>query len=357
MSGAEARLRDRIGGGRALALIDGNSFYCSCERVFDPKLARLPVIVLSNHDGCAIARTAEAKALGIKMGAPYFMIRQLCEAQGVRVLSSNYTLYGDMSAHINAIYRDAMPDVEVYSIDESFLDLTGFTRRDRVALARDIRATVRAWTGIPTCVGIGPTKTLAKLANHIAKTVPILDHDLRLLKRVEDLAVQKLISQASVEALDVAVLPRRAGSDVGCLGADAGDPGLHRLGDELWSVVRADVAGHTAQDEQVGQHVDDVRRLELACDADRQALARELVDHVEHPEPAPVMGARFDKVVGPDVIAVLRPQSQARAVPILMRPRLGCLAGTFRPSRRQIRSTRLSLTSQPAAFSNALILR
>nr|WP_318284285.1 MULTISPECIES: Y-family DNA polymerase [unclassified Methylobacterium] len=175
MSGAEARLRDRIGGGRALALIDGNSFYCSCERVFDARLARVPVIVLSNNDGCAIARTSEAKALGIKMGDPYFKIRGFCEAQGVRVFSSNYTLYGDMSARINAIYRDATPDVEVYSIDESFLDLTAFVRRDRVALARDIRATVRAWTGIPTCVGIGPTKTLAKLANHIAKSVPELD--------------------------------------------------------------------------------------------------------------------------------------------------------------------------------------
>ncbi|SFK86318.1 Y-family DNA polymerase [Methylorubrum salsuginis] len=175
MSGPAARLRDRIGGGRAIALIDGNSFYCSCERVFDPKLARVPVIVLSNNDGCAIARTAEAKALGIKMGAPYFMIREMCQRQGVRVFSSNYTLYGDMSARINAIYRDATPEVEVYSIDESFLDLTAFTRRDRVALARDIRATVRAWTGIPTCVGLGPTKTLAKLANHIAKTVPELD--------------------------------------------------------------------------------------------------------------------------------------------------------------------------------------
>jgi DNA polymerase V len=174
VSGPAARLRDRIGDGRAIALIDGNSFYCSCERVFDPRLARVPVIVLSNNDGCAIARTAEAKALGIKMGAPYFLIREMCQSQGVRVFSSNYTLYGDMSARINAIYRDATPDVEVYSIDESFLDLTSVTRRDRVVLARDIRATVRAWTGIPTCVGLGPTKTLAKLANHIAKTVPEL---------------------------------------------------------------------------------------------------------------------------------------------------------------------------------------
>jgi DNA polymerase V len=159
---------------RAIALIDGNSFYCSCERVFDPKLAGKPVIVLSNNDGCAIARTAEAKALGIKMGAPYFQIRDMCRSQGVRVFSSNYTLYGDMSARTNAVYRDFAKDVEIYSIDESFLDLSDVRERDRLALAQDLRATVRTWTGIPTCVGLGPTKTLAKLANHIAKTVPDL---------------------------------------------------------------------------------------------------------------------------------------------------------------------------------------
>ena len=174
MSGPDVRPCDRVGGGRAYALIDGNSFYCSCERVFDPKLSSVPVIVLSNNDGCAIARTSEAKALGIKMGDPWFKIRALCRAQGVRVFSSNYTLYGDMSRRTNAIYADFAPRVEVYSIDESFLDLTDVRPSERVTLARDLRATVRAWTGIPTCVGIGPTKTLAKLANHIAKSVPDL---------------------------------------------------------------------------------------------------------------------------------------------------------------------------------------
>lgn len=153
----------------ALALIDGNSFYCSCERVFDPKLASRPVIVLSNNDGCAVARTREAKALGIGMGEPYFKIRELCEKNRVVVFSSNYTLYGDMSARLNAIYREWAPEVEIYSIDESFLNLSVVPERDRVAFARDLRSTVRQWTGIPTCVGIGGTKTLAKLANHIAK--------------------------------------------------------------------------------------------------------------------------------------------------------------------------------------------
>ncbi len=160
---------------RTLALIDGNSFYCSCERVFDPALATRPVIVLSNNDGCAVARTAEAKALGIGMGDPYFKIRDLCEAEGVAVFSSNYTLYGDMSSRMNAIYRDFSPDVEVYSIDESFLDLSGFPAADLVTMARDLRSTVRQWTGIPTCVGLGPTKTLAKLANRIAKKAAELD--------------------------------------------------------------------------------------------------------------------------------------------------------------------------------------
>jgi len=159
---------------RAVALIDGNSFYCSCERVFDPKLDRVPVVVLSNNNGCAIARTSEAKALGIKMGTPYFQIREMCRSQGVRVFSSNYTLYGDMSRRTNEVYRGFAPRVEIYSIDESFLDLSDVREGERVELARDLRATVRAWTGIPTCVGIGPTKTLAKLANHIAKSVPEL---------------------------------------------------------------------------------------------------------------------------------------------------------------------------------------
>ena len=139
------------------------------------KLAAVPVIVLSNNDGCAIARTAEAKALGIKMGDPYFKIRDMCRRQGVRVFSSNYTLYGDISARANAVYRGFSPRVEIYSIDESFLDLSDVAPSLRVELGLDLRATVRTWTGIPTCVGIGPTKTLAKLANHIAKSVPDLN--------------------------------------------------------------------------------------------------------------------------------------------------------------------------------------
>lgn len=155
----------------ALALIDGNSFYCSCERVFNPKLERRPVIVLSNNDGCAVARTSEAKALGIKMGQPMFQIRDLCRHNNVAVYSSNYALYGDMSRRMNAVYQGFSPDIEIYSIDESFLDVEHLPIKDRTAWASDLRATTRQWTGIPTCVGIGPTKTLAKLANKAAKNL------------------------------------------------------------------------------------------------------------------------------------------------------------------------------------------
>ena len=152
---------------RVIALIDCNSFYASCERVFRPDLRRTPIVVLSNNDGCVIARSAEAKALGIKMGAPYFQIRRDLERSGVVVFSSNYALYGDMSERVMTVIEELVPAVEVYSIDESFADLSGVS--DVEALGRRIRAQVLARTGIPVGVGIAGTKTLAKLANHSAK--------------------------------------------------------------------------------------------------------------------------------------------------------------------------------------------
>jgi DNA polymerase V len=159
-------------GAGPIALIDCNNFYVSCERVFDRRLEGVPVIVLSNNDGCAIARSNEAKALGIRMGTPVFQLRELIARHHIWVFSSNYTLYGDMSRRVQeALWRFA-PELEVYSIDETFLDLTGFDGRDLVAYAHDMRATVARWTGIPTCVGLGPTKTLAKLANAAAKKDP-----------------------------------------------------------------------------------------------------------------------------------------------------------------------------------------
>lgn len=154
------------------ALSDGNSFYCSCERVFAPKLNGRPVIVLSNNDGCAVARTTEAKALGIKMGAPFFQIKDLCRKEGVAVFSSNYSLYGDMSRRMNAVYETFSPDVEIYSIDESFIDVSRLGLKDRREWALDLKSTTFQWTGIPTCVGLGPSKTLAKMANKFAKTDP-----------------------------------------------------------------------------------------------------------------------------------------------------------------------------------------
>jgi DNA polymerase V len=128
--------------------------------------------VLSNNDGCAVARTNEAKALGIKMGQPMFQIRDLCRNNNVSVFSSNYALYGDMSRRMNQVYLGFSPDIEIYSIDESFLDVEHLPIKDRTAWASDLRATTRQWTGIPCCVGIGPTKTLAKLANKAAKKLP-----------------------------------------------------------------------------------------------------------------------------------------------------------------------------------------
>ncbi len=154
------------------ALVDGNNFYVSCERAFDPRLVGVPVGVLSNNDGCFVARSEELKALGVKMGTPAFRVRDLIRRHRVRVLSSNYTLYGDMSRRVNAALSGFSPEVEIYSIDETFLGLAGFGARDLRAMARDMRATVSRWTGIPTCVGIGPTKTLAKLGNAAAKRNP-----------------------------------------------------------------------------------------------------------------------------------------------------------------------------------------
>jgi len=151
------------------ALIDCNSFYCSCERVYRPWLDSVPVVVLSNNDGCVIARTREAKRLGIPMGAPYFQWRDQMREWGVVCFSSNYELYGQMSARVMTTLEGMFPRIEVYSIDEAFADLTGITG-DLVPLGYETRERVLRWTGIPVGVGIGPTKTLAKLANWAAKT-------------------------------------------------------------------------------------------------------------------------------------------------------------------------------------------
>ena len=156
---------------RAIALVDVNNFYVSCERVFNPKLNNKPVVVLSNNDGCAISRSNEAKALGIKMGEPWFKCQELAQRYGIEGLSSNYALYADMSNRVMTIIGQYAPTQEVYSIDESFLDLTGIPQ-NHASTARDMRSKIKQWTGLPVCVGIGQSKTLAKLANHVAKKRP-----------------------------------------------------------------------------------------------------------------------------------------------------------------------------------------
>ena len=151
------------------ALVDGNNFYVSCERVFRPSLEGRPVIVLSNNDGCAIARSNEAKDLGVKMGQPWFEVRHLQESCGLVALSANFVLYGDMSDRMHSLAAGLGPTQEIYSIDESFVGLHG-VRGDLTDRARRVRERILRWIGLPCGIGIGRTKTLAKLANHIAKT-------------------------------------------------------------------------------------------------------------------------------------------------------------------------------------------
>ena len=151
------------------ALVDGNNFYVSCERIFRPSLQGIPAVVLSNNDGCAIARSNEAKALGIKMGAPWFQIKHLTDSHGLVALSANFALYGDISDRMMSLAAGLGPTQEIYSIDESFIGLEG-VRGDLVERSHKIRSRILQWTGIPCGIGIGRTKTLAKLANYIAKT-------------------------------------------------------------------------------------------------------------------------------------------------------------------------------------------
>ena len=150
-----------------IALVDCNNFYASCERVFQPQLENRPIVVLSNNDGCVIARSNEAKSLGIKMGVPAFKMKSLFDRHKVHVFSSNFALYGDLSKRVMQILNEGSPAIEVYSIDEAFLDLKGVMKLNQFSV--DLRTRVGKWTGIPVSIGIAPTKTLAKVANRIAK--------------------------------------------------------------------------------------------------------------------------------------------------------------------------------------------
>ena len=151
------------------ALIDCNNFYASCERVFNPKLIGKPLAILSNNDGCVISRSNEAKALGIPMGAPAFKYDSVFKKHNVHVFSSNFPLYGDMSSRVMSILSSYTPNIEIYSIDEAFLELKGFDNYDLENYGKEIRKKVLKWTGIPVSIGIAPTKALAKVANRIAK--------------------------------------------------------------------------------------------------------------------------------------------------------------------------------------------
>ena len=154
---------------KKLALVDCNSFYVSCERLFNPKIRKKPVVVLSNNDGCIISRSNEAKALGIKMGEPYFKAKDIIIKNKVEVFSSNYSLYGDLSRRVMRTLKRFNEEIEVYSIDEAFIDLSNFPDDEVEEVGKEIRKTVLQWTGIPTSIGIAKTKTLSKVANHIAK--------------------------------------------------------------------------------------------------------------------------------------------------------------------------------------------
>ena len=154
---------------KKIALIDCNSFYVSCERLFNPKIKNTPVVVLSNNDGCVISRSTEAKKLGIKMGEPYFKVKELVRKNNVQIFSSNYSLYGDLSRRVMKVLKGFSDKIEIYSIDEAFIDLSHIKDENIEDYGKRIRERVLKWTGIPTSVGISCTKTLSKVANHVAK--------------------------------------------------------------------------------------------------------------------------------------------------------------------------------------------
>ena len=180
------------------ALVDCNNFYASCERVFDPRLEQRPIVVLSNNDGCVIARSNEAKALGIAMGEPAFQKEEVYAKHNVAIFSSNFALYGDMSQRVMRTLAQHSAAMEIYSIDEAFLECGGLTADDLDRFGSQLRKTVKQWTGIPVSIGVAPTKTLAKVANHIAKRLPdnsgvcILEKEETIEYCLKKLPVEKL---------------------------------------------------------------------------------------------------------------------------------------------------------------------
>ena len=178
-----------------LGLCDCNNFFVSCERAFNPSLIGRPVVVLSNNDGCVVSRSNEAKQLGIKMGEPIFQIKELVERNNVAVYSSNYILYGDLSARIMSILKESLPGIEVYSIDEAFLDMRGIPLKELQPLGLELCRKIFKYTGIPVSIGISHTKTLAKIASKLCKKYPKLN-GCCLMQREED--IEKVLGKFDI---------------------------------------------------------------------------------------------------------------------------------------------------------------
>jgi len=210
-----------------IALVDCNNFYASCERVFAPGLNGKPVVVLSNNDGCVIARSNEAKALGIPMGAPAFKYKQLIEAEDVKVFSTNFALYGDMSRRVMNILSEYSKDIEIYSIDEAFLELEEGNDISMLKMARKLRELVFKYTGIPVSIGIAPTKILAKIATHLAKKDPGLNGCLALSNKKQ---ISDILNEFPVKK--IWGIGRRTAKKLSLMGVEtAGE--LTRLSDDL----------------------------------------------------------------------------------------------------------------------------
>ncbi|WP_285546396.1 Y-family DNA polymerase, partial [Dyadobacter frigoris] len=243
------------------ALVDCNNFYASCERVFRPELNGVPIVVLSNNDGCVVARSNEAKALDIPMGAPAFEYEKMFEKNGVQVFSSNYALYGDMSSRVMSILGTFSPDLEVYSIDEAFINFDGFDYFDLHKIGVDMRYKVHKSTGIPVSVGFAPTKALAKVANRIAKKFPVLG-GVYVIDSVEKL--QKAIKWLKIE--DVWGIGRQHAKRLNAQGIKTALD--FTLMNDAWVKKNMSIIGLRLKKELSG-----IRTLELDEVADKKSIA------------------------------------------------------------------------------------
>ncbi len=193
---------------KTYALVDCNNFFVSCERAFQPELEGKPVVVLSNNDGCVVARSNESKAMGIKMGTPFFKIRDKVESGNLIVRSSNYSLYGDLSSRVMSILAAAVPKIEIYSIDEAYLCVDGIDKKKLEVLCPELVRRIRKWVGIPVSIGIASTKTLAKVANHFAKKYPGYKGVCRIVTEEQRVKALKLTPIGDVWGIGRRVTPR-----------------------------------------------------------------------------------------------------------------------------------------------------